>query len=89
VAFEFERGRGAILSITRDGRNLGLTLVELAQGWCLPTVPFGEGLLGYHIPLSLVVELSVERDEYGNAIALKTENGEKAAIQQVLAYHIV
>jgi CubicO group peptidase (beta-lactamase class C family) len=86
VALEFESGRAAILSITQNGKNIGLTILEMTQGWSLPSVPFRGGLLGYHIPLGLVVRLVAERDDHGSVVALETETGERAAIQQISAY---
>jgi CubicO group peptidase (beta-lactamase class C family) len=70
ISLTFERGSAGFLSINRDGQNIGIAFLEVAQPWALPCVPFAGGLVGYHLPLEITIEIAVERDESGRVIGL-------------------
>ena len=70
ISLTFERGRAGILSINRDGQNIGVAVLEIDQAWALPCVPYAGGLVGYHIPLEKTIEIAVERDESGGVIGI-------------------
>ena len=57
VRVHLERGQMGIVSITQDGANVGVAVVEAGQAWALPCVPFAGKLIGYHLPLQRTIEI--------------------------------
>jgi CubicO group peptidase (beta-lactamase class C family) len=66
----FAEGRGAIISISQEGKNAGAAVLEMVQGWVMPAVPEGDRLVGFHIPLERPVELQVLRAD-GQVVGLR------------------
>ncbi|MCB0034030.1 MAG: beta-lactamase family protein, partial [Anaerolineales bacterium] len=66
IAVRFERGVAGVVSISDGAQNVGLTVLEIAQGWSLPCLPTAaDELIGYHIPLAQTVHLRLHEDHQG------------------------
>lgn len=66
IAVRFERGVAGVVSISDGAQNVGLTVLEIAQGWSLPCLPTAaDELIGYHIPLAQTVRLRLRADRHG------------------------
>jgi len=65
IAVRFERGTGGLVSITQAGVNVGVAVVDVAQGWVMAAVQLGDELVCYHIPMALTVRLGIQKDARG------------------------
>ncbi len=79
LGLRFEGGSAAFISITREGRNIGVAALEELDGFALPAVPYREGILGYHIPLGRTFKLDTLLGETGEVTGLQAIPGGQVA----------
>lgn len=89
IALHFEHGSIGLISITKDGVNLGVAVSEIAQVWVMTGVQLGDDLVCHHIPLAQTVRLGIQKDKSGIVTGLigDDQSGEVVAKRSDKAIH--